>query len=305
MPIPDYQSLMKPILNILADGKLHSTAQILDGLIKELGVPDEVLTAMLPSGKQRILDNRTGWAITYLSKARLIERPERGLITITPRGKELLVKKDAINNAVLKQYPEFLEFLHKSRAETAELSDKTKDSNSEKENTPEETLESAYQTLNESLKDELLEKVKASTPRFFENLIIDLLIKMGYGGSRKDAGSAIGKSGDGGIDGIIKEDKLGLDIIYLQAKKWDGTVPVTAVRDFAGALLGKKAKKGIMITTSSFPKSAYEYVEHLEQKIILIDGDRLTDLMIENNIGANTERSFDIKKMDLDYFDEE
>ena len=174
----------------------------------------------------------------------------------------------------------------------------------EKESTPEETLESSYLALNESLKDELLEKVKASTPLFFENLIIDLLIKMGYGGSRKDAGSAIGKSGDGGIDGIIKEDKLGLDIIYLQAKKWEGTVPANAVRDFAGALLGKKAKKGIMITTSGFPKSAYEYVEHLEQKIILIDGGRLTDLMIENNIGANTERSFDIKKMDLDYFDE-
>ena len=172
------------------------------------------------------------------------------------------------------------------------------------EKTPQELLDYSFQKITNELSIELLDIVKSCSPTFFENMVIDLVVKMGYGGSRKDAGKAIGKSGDGGIDGIINEDKLGLDTIYIQAKRWENVVPVKEIRDFAGALLGKKAKKGIFITTSHFPKSAYEYVKNIEHKIILIDGKRLTELMIENNIGLSVQMKYEVKKIDTDYFEE-
>jgi restriction system protein len=301
-PIPNYQQLMKPLLEALADGKEHALVEISEQIAKDFGLTEDQLSAFRLSGGQRLFENRIGWAKTYLSKARLVEYVRRGYTKITERGLKLLEKNDAIDNAVLKQYPEFLEFLHKSHpVAIMDPEEKKEESNG----TPEEQLEESFKAINETLKYDLLEKVKSCSAQFFENLVIDLLLQMGYGGSRSDAGRAIGKSGDGGIDGIIKEDKLGLDIIYVQAKKWEGTVPVNAVRDFAGSLLGKKANKGIMLTTSGFPKSAYEFVEHLEQKIILIDGDKLADLMIEHNAGIYTHRAYEIKKMDFDYFDEE
>lgn len=299
--IPNYQQLMKPILQSLADGKEHALVEISEQIAKDFGLTEDQLSAFRLSGGQRLFENRIGWAKTYLNKARLVEYARRGYTKITERGLKLLKKNDAIDNAVLKQYPEFLEFLHRSHPVTVTGPDEKKEDNG----TPEESLEESFKAINETLKSDLLEKIKSCSAQFFENLVIDLLLKMGYGGSLSDAGKAIGKSGDGGIDGIIKEDRLGLDIIYVQAKKWEGTVPANAVRDFAGSLLGKKANKGIMLTTSGFPKSAYEFVEHLEQKIILIDGAKLTDLMIEHNAGIYTHRAYEIKKMDLDYFDEE
>lgn len=313
MSIPDYQSLMKPMLRIFSDGGVHSIQDITALLAGEFNLSEEEKNAMLPSGRQGIFRNRAGWAKTYLSQAWLIEYVSRGRFKITERGRELLNSNNAIDNVVLKQYKEFVEFLHRSHPvvyvidgeEGSGKSGRTGENTEASEETPEERLDTAHRTINESLKAELLQKIKSCSPAFFENLVIDLLLKMGYGGSRKDAGSAIGKSGDGGIDGIINEDKLGLDTIYVQAKKWDKTVGAGEVRDFAGALLGRKARKGIMIATSSFPKSAYDYVKNLEQKIILIDGDKLTELMIENNAGIHTERAYEIKRIDLDYFEEE
>lgn len=173
----------------------------------------------------------------------------------------------------------------------------------EEQETPEEALEYAYLKLKNDLSRDLLETIKSCSPAFFEKLMVDLITKMGYGGSRKDAGKALGKTGDGGIDGIIKEDKLGLDTIYIQAKKWENTVPVREIRDFAGALLSKKARKGIFIATSNFPKSAYEFVESIEHKIILIDGERLTNLMFEFNVGVSTQSTYEVKKIDSDYFE--
>lgn len=302
MSVPDYQSLMLPLLQLVSDGNEWLFRNAVEELAKKFSLTEEERRELLPSGQQEIFDNRVGWARTYMKKAGLLDSPKRGIFKITNRGLEVLKKHpDRIDVKFLKQYPEFLEFQSLKRADTYEM-EKTEEQESV---TPEEALENSHLKLKATLKHELLEKIKISSPLFFENLVVDLLLKMGYGGSRIDAGRAIGRSGDGGIDGIIKEDKLGLDIIYIQAKRWENTVPVNSIRDFAGSLLGKKARKGIFITTSNFPKSAYEFVEHLDHKIILIDGDYLTDLMIEHNIAVSTQRTYEIKKIDSDYFGEE
>ncbi len=228
-----------------------------------------------------------------------------GTFIITERGLSLLKENpEKIDNKFLNRYEKFVEFKsyrkHKEAGETPvsalfEL---------ESDRTPEESLEYAYQKLKNDLAKELLDTIKSCSPSFFEKLVIDLLIAMGYGGSRKEAGQALGKSGDGGIDGIIKEDKLGLDIIYLQAKRWENTVPVKEIRDFTGALASKKARKGIFITTSNFPKSVYEFVSQVGYKIILIDGKQLADLMIEYDIGLSTVNTYRVKTIDMDYFEE-
>jgi restriction system protein len=244
-----------------------------------------------------------GWARTYLKKAGLIISPKRGHFKISDRGLELLKKNPPeITAKFLMRYDEFVKFKTiKKEKTTPSKSELIEDSTDQ---TPEELVENAYQKLRSELSKEVLDIVKTCSPVFFEKLVIDLLIKMGYGGSRKDAGQAMGKSGDGGIDGIIKEDKLGLDIIYLQAKRWENAVPIKEVRDFTGALASKKAKKGIFITTSTFPNSVYEFVGQVEYKIILIDGEHLADLMIDNNVGLSIINTYQVKALDSDYFEE-
>ncbi len=300
--IPDYQSIMLPLLRKISDGTVYRFRSLIDELAVEFNLTDEEQKELLPSGQQPIFDNRVGWANTYLKKAGLINSEKRGYLQITERGKKVLANDpQEINVPFLRQFSEFNEFTKIKR----DGSTKTKEIKeiSEEEQTPEELLEYAHQKLITDLSQELIETIKECSPRFFEKLVIDLLLAMGYGGSRVDAGKAIGKSNDGGIDGIIKEDKLGLDIIYVQAKRWENTVPVREVRDFAGALLAKKAKKGIFITTSDFPKSAYEFVNQIEPKLILIDGQNLGELLIEFNVGVSTQRSYKVKKMDSDYFE--
>ena len=302
--IPTYEEIMLPMLEYLADGKEHSLSETHNALAQHFNLTDEELRELLPSGRQPVFRNRVGWARTYMKKAGLLTSPKRAHFKITERGKELLKEKPKeITAKFLARYDEFVEF--KSLRRDKENGIISQSDFSETGKTPEESLEYAYQKLKSDLSKEVLDTVKNCSPAFFEKLVIDLLIAMGYGGSRKEAGQALGKSGDGGIDGIIKEDKLGLDIIYLQAKRWENTVPVKEIRDFTGALASKKAKKGIFITTSSFPSSVHDFVVQVEYKIILIDGERLANLMIENNVGLSIANTYHVKTIDMDYFEED
>jgi restriction system protein len=303
MAVPDYQSLMLPLLKITGDQQEHGLGEVIDTLALQFELTDADRQEILPSGRQGKFDNRVGWARTYLKKAGLIESTGRARFCITDCGLEVLRSNlVGINTKFLRQYPEFLEFQTTSRQ-----SNKRDDEEEAEEpgQTPEEILESSYQGLRHDLAQELLERVKNSLPRFFENLVVDLLVAMGYGGSKADAGQAVGRSGDGGIDGIIKEDKLGLDVVYIQAKRWEGTVGRPVVQAFAGSLEGQRARKGVLITTSQFSQDARDYVTRIEKKIVLIDGEQLAQLMIDHNIGVAEVASYVVKRADLDYFGEE
>lgn len=314
MPIPDYQTLMLPFLRIAGDGKEHRFRDAVESLAQEFSLTDEERNVMLPSGTAPLFDNRVGWARTYLKQAALIESRKRGFFHITPRGKELLAKNlPRIDNSTLEQYQEYLDFKLR-RGEPKDTSKPEAQCNqvplistneTPTDSTPEELFSQAYQRLRSNLEGELLEQVKGSTPAFFERLVIDLLVAMGYGGSRRDAGRAIGKSGDGGIDGIIKEDKLGLDVIYIQAKRWEGTVGRPEIQKFAGALQGQRANKGVFITTSNFSREAEEYASIITSKIILINGEQLATLMVDHNVGVSPISAFEIKRIDSDYFEGE
>ena len=307
MAVPDYQSLMLPLLRFAGEKKEEtSTGEAVEVLAKELHLTDEDLKEMLPSGIQFTLVNRVGWASTYMKKAGLLEATRRGYYRITPRGNELLDKKPkVINVQLLKQYSEFLEFQQLKGTRSGDKTVEPKETPDVSTATPSEALETAYENLRDELVDELLGKLKKTSPSFFERVVVELLVKMGYGGSRADAGKAIGKSGDGGIDGIIKEDRLGLDVVYIQAKRWDNNpVGRPDVMQFAGALQAQRANKGIFITTSRFTDDARSYVSQIGSKIVLIDGEQLTNLMIEHDVGVSTVSLYPVKKIDTDYFDE-
>lgn len=309
MAVPDYQSLMLPLLEHAGTRNSEvTTSEAVEVLAQELNLTVEDLREMLPSGAQYTFGNRVSWAATYMKKAGLLEPTRRGYYQITERGRELLAKQPkVINDKLLEEYPEFLEFkkLKGSRAKNGEGITETKSIPDISAVTPSEALEAAYENLRDELADELLAKLKATSPAFFERVVVELLVKMGYGGSRSDAGRAIGKSGDSGIDGIIKEDKLGLDVVYIQAKWWDNTpVGRPDVMQFAGVLQAQRANKGIFITTSRFTEEARSYVSQIGSKIVLIDGEQLTSLMIENDVGVSTASLYPVKKIDSGYFDE-
>lgn len=302
--IPDYQSIMLPLLKRLSDRKEHGLRDLVEDLANEFKLTEEERKELLASGAQEVFRNRVAWATTYLKKSGLVSSPKRAVLIITEEGiAALRSNPNKIDNAFLKKYLSFQEFQNK----THNKEQKSTDAISNNQSTPEEDLESAYGSIRSALATELLEKVLSLSPQFFERMVIDLLVAMGYGGSITDAGRAIGKSGDEGIDGIIKEDKLGLDIIYIQAKRWKpGTVVGRPeIQKFVGALAGQGAKKGIFITTSQFTKEAVDYNPKNETKIVLIDGDKLSQLMIDYNIGCSAQRSFELKKIDNDYFGEE
>jgi len=307
MAVPDYQSVMLPLLRFAAEkGEEISTGEAVEFLAKEFGLSDEDLKEMLPSGIQPTFVNRVGWASTYMKKAGLLEATRRGFYRITPRGQDLLKKQPKnINVKLLKQYPEFLEFQQLKGTRSAGKVKDEKESPDTSAATPSEALETAYENLRDELADELLARLKKSPASFFERVVVELFVKLGYGGSRADAGKAVGKTGDGGIDGIIKEDKLGLDIVYIQAKRWENNpVGRPDVMQFAGALQAQKANKGIFITTSRFTDDARSYVSQIGSKIVLIDGEQLTNLMIEHDVGVSTVSLYPVKKIDTDYFDE-
>jgi len=301
MAIPDYQTLMLPLLKFASDQKEHSVQEAIKTLAIQFNLTEEEKREMLPSGQQEIFFNRVGWARTYLKKAELLSSPKRGTFVITERGKKVLTSNpNRIDNKLLTNYEEFREF--RKRKTEVYIDDP---SGGGQEKTPEEAFETAYENLRTELSSDILEHLKKSDPTLFEKIVIEVLVKMGYGGSLRDAGKAIGKSGDEGIDGIIKEDRLGLDIIYVQAKRWEATVGRPEIQKFAGALQGQRAKKGIFITTSNFSRDAIEFASKIESKIILIDGDQLVEYMIDFNVGVTTTSKYELKKIDLDYFVEE
>jgi restriction system protein len=301
MPIPDFQSIMLPLLQRLADGNPHRLSEVREELADHFKLTEDERRELLPSGGSIIFHGRVGWARTYLRKAGLIDLPSRGTMQITQRGLEILREDhQRIGISVLKRYPEFIEFqTSKRELSSIEVQNISKP--------PDEVLDSAYEQVRTALGQELLARVQGLSWMDFERLVVQLLVRMGYGGSVKDAGRALTKGGDEGIDGTIKEDKLGLDIIYIQAKKWQtgNTVGRPEIQKFVGALAGQGAKKGIFITTSSFSKEAREYVPRNETKIVLIDGDELTQLMIDHDLGVTTQRTYAVKRIDSDFFGEE
>lgn len=310
MTIPDYSTLMLPLLKMGASNEMR----VLDAernLGDEFGLTPEERARLLPSGRQRILHNRAHWAKFYLMKAGLVSFPKRGSFVATDVGRELLGRNPSkIDVELLRQYPSFEEFYrgdHAGGEVTAAATAAAPQSTSLPSATPEEEIEKAYSTLLAALRTDLLHRMLQNTPTFFEGLIIDLLVNMGYGGSRPDAAAQLGRSGDGGVDGVINEDRLGLDRVYVQAKRYSGenVVGRPSVQNFVGSLLGLGATKGVFVTTSKFSAEAIEYARHLRERIILIDGRRLTELMIEHNVGVRVGRAVELKRLDEDYFDEE
>lgn len=302
MSIPDFQTMMLPLLQIASDGKEHSIHEAVDVLGRHYSLTEEEKTKLLPSG-QPIFYNRVGWTRTHLKKAGLLKYPRRGYFIITDRGKEVLQRDpERINMNYLREFPEYNEFRTTSRepGETVQVEDDID------KLTPEEALEEAYQKIREDLSEEVLQAVIKSSPGFFEKLVVELLVQMGYGGSRREAARAVGGSGDEGIDGIIDEDQLGLDAIYIQAKKWQegSTVGRPEIQKFVGALQGQRAKKGIFITTTKFSDDAKRYATSIDTKVVLIDGVRLASLMIDHNVGVSIQTTYEIKRLDSDYFGE-
>ena len=300
MAIPDYQTIMYPLLQSFSDRRVHRIRDIEYKLAKEFNLSDEEIKELLPSGRQQVFKNRVNWANTYLKKAGLLNSKKKGTAFITSRGLEVLNNKEvsSINTKFLRQFPEFVHFTRGNKQNIEENKKTTE------EKTPIEIIEENHEIIKMDLANEILSTIKNCSPDFFEQLVVELLVKMGYGGSLKDAGQAVGKSGDGGIDGIIKEDQLGLDLIYIQAKRWEGNVGRPEIQKFAGALQGKRAKKGVFLTTSDFSEEAKEYVRFIDNKIILLSGEELAKLMIQFNLGVSIQSTVEIKRIDSDYFAE-
>jgi len=301
MAVPGFQTWFLPLLTSVRDGKVHKIAELYVRLADEMGLSDEDRGQLLASGGQAIYVNRIGWARTYLKKAGLLDSPSKGLITITERGQSVLSgKPSSLTVKFLKQFPEFVEFhTYKGDGGSSGGGDVAVT-----EETPRDTLERVHRELNEQLATDVLEKVKKIPPPFFERLVVDLLLRMGYGGSREDAGRTLGKSGDGGVDGVINEDRLGLDVVYIQAKRWEGTVGRPVVQAFAGSLDGVRARKGVLITTSGFSSDAQAYVQAIEKRIVLIDGQLLAKFMIQHNVGVASEAAYEVKRLDTDFFED-
>lgn len=300
MAIPDYEKMMLPILEFLSDGQIHKTSEIVSGMATKFDLSPEDMKELLPSGRSKTVNNRVGWACTYLRKAGLIESPQRAYSRIKNIGMEVLRQNHGqINNQFLQQFEGFRSF---RESNSSSNSVHVNEPENQDEKTPHEIIGEQSNLINSSLSNDLLEQIASMTPDRFEQLVVDLLLAMGYGGTAEDAGRAIGQSNDGGVDGVVMEDPLGLDTIYIQAKKWQNTVPVREVRDFAGALMSKRSNRGVFITTSSFPLSAQEFVGSIDKKIILIDGKRLAGLMIKYNLGVAITQTIEIKELDTDYF---
>jgi restriction system protein len=292
--IPDFQTLMLPMLIIAGDGKEHSMSDITDSLSKKFKLTEDELNVLLPSGKQKTFTNRVHWTKAHLKMSKLLEDTKRSHFRITERGLDVLKEKPQnINIKFLRQSSEYLDSRNKN--ETSISNDEVKENVSAIE-TPEELLESGYQKIRQVLETEILSKLKSVHPSFFEKIVVELLVKMGYGGSIAEAGKATRYSKDEGIDGIIKEDKLGLDVIYIQAKRWEGVIGRSEIQKFVGALAGQGAKKGIFITTSYFSKEALDYIPRNETKIVLIDGEKLSQYMIDYNLGVSVQNTYEIKK---------
>ncbi len=309
MPIPTYDMLMLPVLRLCAE-KVWHMRDLVARVTDDLGLTQEERDQQTPSGGATIIASRVHWAKTYLKQAGLLEQPKRGVVRLSQRGQEVLNSNPArIDTALLQRFDEFRSFLSRTKSDNGPTSAPTPVAAAiaEPSNTPEEQIAAASRTLDKSLRDALLARILEGSPVFFEKMIVDLLLAMGYGGSRIDAGEQLGGTGDGGVDGVIREDQLGLDRVYLQAKRYQptNTVGSEAVHAFIGALVGKGAHKGVLITTSTFSKAARNAANQSGSlRLVLIDGDTLTTLMVRFNVGVRVARTVDIKRVDLDYFED-
>lgn len=303
MSIPDFQTIMLPLVEFANDGKEHSVREAIEALADHFELTPEERKELLPSGRQLLFDNRVSWSKFHLTKAQVLESTRRGYFRITDRGRALLASNpQRIDMTLLNQYPEYVQFRTKSEKKESPTPQALGEDDSV---SPEEAIEEAYQQIRDELANELLDTVSSCSPAFFEQLVVDLLVKMGYGGTRRDAGRAIGRSGDGGIDGIINEDRLGLDVVYIQAKRWEGTVSRPEIQKFVGALQGQRARKGVFITTSNFSAGAKDYASRIDSRIVLIDGEQLAQLMIDYDMGVSSMASYELKRIDSDYFIED
>lgn len=316
MTIPDYQTLMLPVLVAAAKGERRAP-EVADEIADTLGLSVEEREQMLPSGRQRLLHNRVHWAKFYMSKAGLVDSPARGRFTASAAGRALLATKpDRIDVGVLMKQPGFIEFYTSSQRTAAEAAPDDGSQPALKvaapsappttTATPEEQIEAAHQAMQSALRADLLERIIQNSPGFFERLIVELLVAMGYGGSYRDAARQLGRTGDGGVDGVVNEDPLGLDRVYVQAKRYSGnSVGRPDVQAFLGSLVGLGASKGVFVTTSTFSTQARDFARHLPQRVILIDGEQLTELMVEHEVGVRTSRAIAFKRLDEDFFAEE
>lgn len=300
MAIPRFQEITLPLLRLSEDGNIWALADARQKLAEHFQLSQAEQEELLPSGRQARFTNRVAWAKVYLERGGLLSPPKRAHFQITERGRKVLSSPpEEISVNFLSQYPEFQEFRNRSSRQENES-----EVDSSESDTPEEVLESAYVTIRKNLASEILVRVKSCSPRFFEHLVIDLLLKMGYGRAGGGGGEHVGQSGDEGIDGIISEDRLGLEMVYLQAKRWEGTVGRPEIQKFVGALHGKRARKGVFITTGTFSNDASTYVENIDPKVALIDGKQLAEYMIDFGLGVSLARSYEVKKVDSDYFEE-
>jgi restriction system protein len=311
MTIPSHEDAMLPVLVSVADGTPRHRRAIADSVADHFQLTSEERAKLLPSGVAPVIRSRTGWALSYMKQAGLLSTPRRGWYEITPQGKEVLASSPAkIDNDFLMKFEGFRDFRNRSRndggseAEAAGEVSVSSNSITSQAIPPDEALDSAYTRLRTAVQAELVDTIKRVSPTFFEELVIDLLVKMGYGGSRTEAARAVGRTGDGGIDGVIDEDRLGLDSIYIQAKRWEASIGRPEIQKFAGALQGQRATKGIFITTSSFTRDAEDYAQRIGIRIVLIDGRRLAALMFEHDVGVSSKRTYTVKDIDGDYFDE-
>ncbi len=294
MAIPSFQRVMLPLLQMMDDGEERRHGDVFEALALSLGLSEAELKESLPSGVQGKFENRVRWAKWYLTRAGLLESTGHGVFRISDRGKDLLG-----------QHPQALTLDDLKSSTQQPVSDEGVGGTAVDQETPEEALASTHRGLASAVAEELLQRVKGASPGFFERLVVELLVKMGYGGSRRDAAAAVGRSGDGGIDGVIKEDLLGLDVLYVQAKRWEATVGRPTVQAFAGSLEGVRARKGVLLTTSDFSKEARDYVKNIEKRIVLIDGKSLADLMLEHGVGVSNVETYVVKRVDEDYFESE
>lgn len=307
MAIPDYETLMLPLLVRLGDGHERVLKELQQELANDFKLSAEERAQLLPSGGTLTFHSRVGWAKTYLKKAGLVLQPKRGNVQITPAGQAVLWERpERIDVGYLERFPSFLEFRTKTKDKADLAAPAVQPNLPMVEMTPDEVIEAEYQRSIAALADEVLDRVRSCSPLYFERLVVQLMIKMGYGGSREEAGRAVGRSGDGGIDGVINEDRLGLDAIYLQAKRWANNVGRPEIQQFVGALAGQRASKGVFITTSRFSQEARDYAaSNSNYKVVLIDGERLADLMIEHDLGVSVAATYQLKRIDSDFFAEE
>ncbi len=309
MTVPDYQSCMRPMLQLCADGREKSISEAVELIASQFRLSSEDLAEQIPSGKQTLLANRVNWACTYLDKAGALRRTRRAHFSITERGQALLAQNpDRVDARVLRQFPEFVAFQSPRHERTHDkiAPDAPQQAADLSARTPEEILQDSAEAISEALREQLLDRIRELSPAFFERVVVDLIVAMGYGGGRDSVAQRIGKSGDEGIDGVVNEDPLGLDVVYIQAKRYaaDNSIGRERIQQFAGALVGQGASKGVFVTTSSFTRGALDYAQRVPQRIILIDGAELTRLMIRYGVGVRTERTIELRRIDLDYFED-